>query len=78
MPNDGGLFFVTDSQRPNQRQRHLAFCEVVAEEYRVPVKRVGVQDVFGQSGEVDELMHAYGLTSDNLVKTAKDVMKHRI
>jgi transketolase len=55
-----------------------AVCEVVAEEYRVPVKRVGVKDVFGQSGEVDELMHAYGLTSDNLVKTAKDVMKHRI
>ncbi len=55
-----------------------AVCEVTAESYRVPVKRVGVQDVFGQSGEVEELMHAYGLTSDNLVKTAKDVMKHRI
>ncbi len=55
-----------------------AVCEVTAERYRVPVKRVGVQDVFGQSGEVEELMHAYGLTSDNLVKTAKDVMKHRI
>jgi transketolase len=55
-----------------------AVCEVTAEDYRVPVKRVGVQDVFGQSGEVDELMHAYGLTADNLVKTAKDVMKHRM
>jgi transketolase len=55
-----------------------AVCEVTAEDYRVPVKRVGVRDVFGQSGEVDELMHAYGLTSDNMVKTAKDVMKHRI
>jgi transketolase len=55
-----------------------AVCEVTAEDYRVPVKRVGVRDVFGQSGEVDELMHTYGLTSDNMVKTAKDVMKHRI
>ena len=55
-----------------------AVCEVTAEDYRVPVKRVGVRDVFGQSGEVDELMHAYGLTAENLVKTAKDVMKHRI
>lgn len=55
-----------------------AVCEVTAEEYRVPVKRVGVRDVFGQSGEVEELMHAYGLTSENLVKTAKDVMKLRI
>ncbi len=55
-----------------------AVCEVVAEEYRVPVKRVGVRDVFGQSGEVDELMRAYGLTHDNLAKTAKDIVKHRI
>ena len=55
-----------------------AVCEVVAEEYRVPVQRVGVRDVFGQSGEVDELMRAYGLTDENLVKTAKDIVKHRI
>jgi len=55
-----------------------AVCEVVAEDYRVPVQRVGVRDVFGQSGEVDELMRAYGLTDENLVKTAKDIVKHRI
>ena len=55
-----------------------AVCEVVAEDYRVPVQRVGVRDTFGQSGEVDELMRAYGLTDDNLVKTAKDIVKHRI
>ncbi len=55
-----------------------AVCEVVAEDYRVPVQRVGVRDTFGQSGEVDELMRAYGLTDENLVKTAKDIVKHRI
>lgn len=55
-----------------------AVCEVVAEEYRCPVKRVGVRDVFGQSGEVEELMRAYGLTAENLVKTVHEVMKHRI
>jgi transketolase len=54
-----------------------AVCEVVAEEYRAPVRRVGIRDVFGQSGEVDELMRAYGLTADNLVRTAHDVMKER-
>ena len=55
-----------------------AVCEVVAEEYRCPVKRVGVRDVFGQSGEVEELMRAYGLTAENLVKTVHEVMKHRV
>ena len=55
-----------------------AVCEVVAEDYRVPVRRVGVRDVFGQSGEVDELMRAYGLTDENLIKSIHDVMKHRV
>ena len=55
-----------------------AVCEVIAEGYPVPVRRVGIRDVFGQSGEVEELMRAYGLTDENLVKTVQDVMKHRI
>jgi transketolase len=55
-----------------------AVCEMLSEGYPVPVRRVGIRDVFGQSGEVDELMRAYGLTSENLVKTVNDVMKHRM
>ena len=55
-----------------------AVCETLAEEYPVPVRRVGIRDVFGQSGEVEELMRAYGLTSENLVKTVQEVMKHRM
>ena len=55
-----------------------AVCEVIAEDYPVPVRRVGIRDVFGQSGEVEELMRAYGLTDENLVKTVNDVMKHRM
>ncbi len=54
-----------------------AVCEVVAEEYRAPVRRVGIKDVFGQSGEVEEMMRAYGLTPENLARTAHDVMKER-
>jgi transketolase len=55
-----------------------AVCEVIAEDYPVPVRRVGIRDVFGQSGEVEELMRAYGLTDENLVKNVHDVMKHRM
>jgi transketolase len=55
-----------------------AVAEVVSEEVPVPIYRVGVRDVFGQSGEVDELMHAYGLTADNLIKNVNDIMKHRM
>ena len=55
-----------------------AVAEVTSEDYPVPIWRVGIRDVFGQSGEVEELMRAYGLTSDNLVKSVHDVMKHRV
>ena len=38
---------------------------------------VGVQDVFGESGEAEELLRKYGLTSEKIVETARDVMKRR-
>ena len=43
----------------------------------VPMKRVGIPDVFGESGEGDELMEKYGLTVDGIVDAAHDVMKRK-
>ena len=34
------------------------------------MKRVGIQDKFGQSGDLGELMESYGLTAENLMETA--------
>ena len=51
-----------------------AVCELLAEELPTPVVRVGTNDVFGRSGKVPPLMEMYGLTADNLVKKAKEVM----
>ncbi|SHK60546.1 transketolase [Clostridium cavendishii DSM 21758] len=48
-----------------------AVSEVVSEEYPVPVIKVGVMDTFGESGKPNELMEAYGLTAENIVKAAK-------
>ena len=48
-----------------------AVCEAVCETYPVPVARVGVQDKFGRSGQVPELLEIYGLTSKNIVENAK-------
>ncbi len=48
-----------------------AVSEVVSEEYPVPVIKVGVMDTFGESGKPDELMKAYGLTAENIVKSVK-------
>jgi transketolase len=41
----------------------------------VPMARVGVNDVFGESGGARELMEKYGLTAQNIAKQAKKVIK---
>jgi transketolase len=50
----------------------VAMCLV--ENAHVPMKRVGIPDVFGQSGDSDELMEKYGLTAENIVEAAHDVI----
>ncbi|MGA2775607.1 MAG: transketolase family protein [Candidatus Omnitrophota bacterium] len=50
----------------------LASCvdEVVAENKPVKVVRMGIKNRFGQSGEPEELLKEYGLTSSDIEKTA--------
>lgn len=50
----------------------VAMCLV--ENAHVPMKRVGIPDVFGQSGDSDELMEKYGLTAENIIEAAHDVL----
>lgn len=54
-----------------------AVAEVLAEHYPVPMKRIGVRDVFGQSGKPAELLAEYGLTADNIVEAARQVIKRK-
>ena len=49
----------------------------LVENFHVPMKRVGIPDVFGESGGCDELMAKYGLTVDNIVEAAHDVLKRK-
>jgi transketolase len=48
-----------------------AVCDVLAENCPVPVIKVGVQDSFGRSGKVPELLEIYGLTAKNIYEKAK-------
>jgi len=54
-----------------------AVAEVLVENYPVPMARVGLRDTFGESGPWKELFAKYGLTSSDIVKKAKEVMKRR-
>ncbi|WP_125154001.1 transketolase family protein [Clostridium rectalis] len=48
-----------------------AVCEVVSENHPVHVIRVGIRDTFGESGKPDELIKAYKLTAEDIVKEVK-------
>ena len=48
-----------------------AVCESICESYPVPVLRVGVEDSFGRSGQVPELLEIYGLTAQNIADKAR-------
>ncbi len=50
-----------------------AVTEVVCKSAPCPVKIIGT-DRFGQSGKPAELFEEYGLTAENIVKTAKEAM----
>ncbi len=54
-----------------------AVCEVVSENYPVPVIRMGINDVFGQSGTPDELMQHYGLTVEKIVQNIHILLKKK-
>ena len=43
----------------------------IGENHPVPLERVGVRDVFGTSGDPDELLAEYGLDAAGIVAKAK-------
>ncbi|MGN1032915.1 MAG: transketolase family protein [Intestinibacter sp.] len=54
-----------------------AVSEVVSENYPVLVKKIGINDIFGQSGKPKELMEEYGLTVDNIIQKVKEAIRNK-
>ena len=53
-----------------------AVAEAVSERYPVPIKRIGAQDMFGEScrdNEIPQLLEKHGITSFNIAKTLKEI-----
>jgi transketolase len=46
-------------------------AEILSEAHPMPVRRVGVQDQFGQSGKPEKLLVAYGITPEAVAAAAK-------
>jgi len=54
-----------------------AVAEAVSEEAPCQIKRVGIGDVFGESGGPSELMSKYGIDSSHIAQAAKTLLKER-
>ena len=51
-----------------------AVCDVLAERCPVPVRKVGVNDTFGESGPAVDLLHKYGLDAAGVVAAVEGLL----
>jgi transketolase len=51
-----------------------AVSEVLSENYPVPLRRVGIMDIFGRSGKPKELAEYFGLNAQTIVAKAKELL----
>ena len=49
-----------------------AVCSCLSEKKPTPVKRIGVDDVFGYSGPADALLEEFGLSAEHIAEVAKE------
>ncbi|HUV93424.1 MAG TPA: transketolase family protein [Anaerolineae bacterium] len=52
-----------------------AVAEVVVQAAPVPMRFIGIQDRFGESGTPEELFAAFGLTAEDIAEAAEDVLR---
>ena len=54
-----------------------AVCEVLAQNFPVPVEMVGMPNSFGESGTPDELINKYGMGKQSVIEAIKKVLKRK-
>lgn len=54
-----------------------AVAELLGEEHPVPLKRIGIRDRFGESGEPKELMEHFKLTAKHLMLAAHELVERK-
>ena len=52
-----------------------AVAELLSQKYPVPMKIIGVEDRFGESGEPNELLKKFGLTKEAIIKAITSVLR---
>ncbi|WP_028505620.1 transketolase family protein [Ruminococcus sp. FC2018] len=54
-----------------------AVCDVLCENYPTKVIKIGVNDEFGYSGPAVDLLKKFGLSAENIAKTAKEAVNNK-
>ena len=54
-----------------------AVAETLAEHRPTPMRRVGIEDTYGESGPNDAILQKYGLTPRHVAEAAMDLLRHR-
>ncbi|MDF2523045.1 MAG: putative transketolase C-terminal section [Clostridiales bacterium] len=52
-----------------------AVAEVLVENIPIPMKRVGVEDLYGKSGKPTALLELYGLTANNIAAKSREIIR---
>jgi len=69
-------FIVTCEEHNIMAGMGSAVAEVISDCYPVPIKRLGAQDMFGEScrdKEIPQLLEKHGISSINIAKTVKEL-----
>ena len=51
-----------------------AVCDCLSEKLPTPVKKIGMQDIFGESGSAAALIQKYGIDAEGVYKSVKEFM----
>lgn len=54
-----------------------AVAETLADHHPVPMTRIGMNDRFGESGEPNQLLEAFGLTAPHIAKRTQELLKRK-
>jgi transketolase len=54
-----------------------AVAETLADQWPVPMRRIGMLDRFGESGEPGELLEHFGLTAPHIAEAARELVKRK-
>lgn len=68
---------VTAEEHNRYTGMGAAVAMFLGERIEVPVEVVGMEDLFGESGESEELMLKFGLTAENVMESARSAIRRR-